>query len=107
MEKHTTIDKKHSVACVAAWLDGVCGVCAKHPVRALLAVLLVPELFLLAMGASCKAVPQLLTASLAILVMCVVLWVAGLSLWVCALVRRRRGKHARASRTKLREGSAR
>lgn len=91
----------------AAWLDRACGLCVKHPVRALLAVLLAPELFLLVMGMACKAVPQLLTASLAILVTCVVLWVAGLSLWICALVRRRKGKHARASRTKLREGSAR
>ena len=91
----------------AAWLDRACMPCEKHPVLTLAAALCIPELFLLIMGMVCKVVPSLLTASFAILAVCVVLWVAGLSLWVCALVRRSRGKHARVSRTKQREGSVR
>lgn len=91
----------------AEWLNRACALCERYPVWTIVAALGIPELFLLIMGAMCKAVPPLLTASLAILVVCVILWAAGLSLWVCAMVRRCRGKHARTDRAEVRERGTR
>lgn len=68
--------------------------CGKHRAASLIAIIVVPELFLLAMGALCEAVPQLLAGSSVILAIAVALWAAGLALWAHSLVSQRRiGKH--------------
>lgn len=77
--------------------------CERHPVLSLAVVLCVPELFVIAMGMACTIVPQLLGASVVILVVCVLLWVAGFSWWIYVQACCRRGKHTRASRAKAQE----
>lgn len=64
--------------------------CGRHPFVSLLAVVGIPELFLLIMGLLCKGMPQLLGASSVYVALYALLWIVGILVWIAGMIRRLR-----------------